>query len=73
MDLAAAASARATRISLLWACWISWRTRARATPRYGTDDYATVGSGPTRQSGARDSVFAASQSTLHVLGIYFLD
>ena len=54
MDLAAAAGARATRMSLLWAGWSSWRTRAGATPRYrdGTDDYATAGSGPTRQSGS---------------------
>jgi hypothetical protein len=50
IDLAAAAGARATRMSLLWAGWSSWRTRAGATPRYGTDDYATAGSGPTRQS-----------------------
>ncbi len=52
MDLAAAAGAHATRMSLLWAGWSSWRTRAGATPRYGTDDYANAGSGPTRQSGA---------------------
>ena len=29
----------------------SWRTRTGATPCDGTDDYATAGSGPTRQSG----------------------
>jgi hypothetical protein len=55
MDLAAAAGARATRMSLLWAGWSSWRTWARETQRYGTDYYATAGSGPTRQSGSRDS------------------
>jgi hypothetical protein len=33
----------------------SWRTRTGATPCDGTDDYATAGSGQTRQSGARDS------------------
>jgi hypothetical protein len=55
MDLAAAAGARATRMSLLWAGQNSWRTRAGATPRYGTDDHATAGSGPTRQSDERDS------------------
>jgi hypothetical protein len=32
MDLATAAGARATRMSLLWAGWSSWRTRAGATP-----------------------------------------
>ncbi len=70
MDLAAAAGARATRMSLLWAGLSSWRTRAGATPRYGPDDYATAGSGPTRQSGARDSEFTASQSLRRALGIY---
>jgi hypothetical protein len=70
MDLDAAAGARATRMSLLWAGWSSWRTRAGATPCYGTDDYATVGSGPTLQSEARDSEIAVSQSTR---GIYYSD
>jgi hypothetical protein len=51
LDLATAAGARATRMSLLWAGWSSWRTWAGVTPRYRTDDYATAGSGPTRQSG----------------------
>jgi hypothetical protein len=55
MDPAAAAGARAIRMSPLWAGGSSWRTWAGATPRNGTDDYATAGSGPTRQSGARDS------------------
>jgi hypothetical protein len=55
MDLAAAARARATRMSLLWAGWSSWRTWAGATARNGTDDHATAGSGPMRQSHARDS------------------
>jgi hypothetical protein len=56
MDLAASVTgACVTRMSLLWACWGSWRTWAGATPRYGADDYATAGSGPTRQSEARDS------------------
>jgi hypothetical protein len=55
MDLAAAAGARATRMRLMWAGWSSRRTRAGATPRYGTDDYASAGSGPTRQAGARES------------------
>jgi hypothetical protein len=73
MDLATAAGARATRMSLLWAGWSSWRTRAGATPCYGTDDYATAGSGPTRQHGARDSEFAASQLLQHGLGIYYSD
>jgi hypothetical protein len=50
---AAAAGARVTRMSLLWPGWRSWQTGA--TPRYGTDDYATAGNGPTRQSGAWDS------------------
>ncbi len=45
-DLAAAAGARATCISLLWAGRSSWQMRViRATPRYGTDDYATAGAG----------------------------
>jgi hypothetical protein len=73
MVLAAAAGARATRMSLLWAGWSSWRTWAGATPRDGTDDYATAGSGPTRQSGAQDSEFAASRLTRHVPGIYYFD
>ena len=30
----------------------SWRTRTAATPCDGTDDYATAGSWPTRQSGS---------------------
>ncbi len=55
MDLAATARARATRMSLLWAGWSSWRTWAGAYPRYGTDDNATAGGGPTRKSEARDS------------------
>ena len=55
MHLAAAAGARATRMSVVWAGWSRWRTRAGATARYATDDYATAGSVPTRQSGARDS------------------
>ncbi len=54
MDIAAAAGARATRMSLLWPGWSSWRTSTGATPRDGTYDYATAGSGPTRQSEARD-------------------
>ena len=33
----------------------------RATPCNGTDDYATAGSGPTRQSGVRDSESITSQ------------
>jgi hypothetical protein len=49
----------------------SWRTRASATPRYRTDDYATARSRQTRQSRARDSESAASYSTLHALGIYY--
>jgi hypothetical protein len=52
MDLAAAAGARVTRMSLLWAGWSSGRTRAGATQRYGTDDYATARSGPTLQFGS---------------------
>ena len=67
MDLAAdAAGARATdaatRMSLLWAAWSSWRTWARATVHSdpalsGLNDHTTTraGSGPTRQSDARDS------------------
>jgi hypothetical protein len=31
LDIAAAARARATHMSLLWACWSSWRMRAGAT------------------------------------------
>ncbi len=63
MDLAAAAGARATRMSLLWAGWGRGRTRAGVTLCYRTDYYATAGSGPTRQSGAlaRDSEIAASR------------
>ncbi len=38
-----------------------------------TDDYATAGSGPARQSAARDSESAASQSTRHAQGIYHSD
>jgi hypothetical protein len=48
-NLAAAAEARATRMSLLLTGWSSWRTRAEATPRYGTGDYGTAGSGPPLQ------------------------
>ena len=44
MDLAAAAGDHTTRMSLLWAGWNSWRTRAGATQRYETDDDATAGS-----------------------------
>ncbi len=51
----AAAEARATRMSLLWAGQSGWRTMAGATLSYGTDDYTTAGSRPTRQSEARDS------------------
>ncbi len=39
----------------------SWRTRTGATPCNWTDDCVTAGSGPTRQSGARDSESIASQ------------
>ncbi len=53
--LASAAGASTTSMSLLWAGRSSWRTWAEATLCYGTDDYATAGSGPTRQSKARDS------------------
>ena len=42
MDLAAAtACIRATRKSLLWAGWSSWRKWAGATPRQAPNDYAT--------------------------------
>ena len=62
MHLAAGGGgARVTRMSVVWAGWSRWRTRAGATARYGTDDYATAGSGPTHQSGARDSESAASK------------
>jgi hypothetical protein len=64
MDLASATGARATRMSLLWADWSSWLTRAGAIPRYGTDDYATAWSVPTRQSETRDKELpTVSQST----------
>jgi hypothetical protein len=57
MDLAAAAGIRTTRMGLLQAGWGSWQTWAGATPHHGTtgNDYATAGSGPTRQSNARNS------------------
>ncbi len=62
MDLATAAWASATHMGVLWAGWSSWLIRARATPYYWTDDYATAGSGQTRQSEARDSeLLRASQ------------
>ena len=48
-------------MSLLWAGRSSWRTMAGATQRYATADYATAGSGPTRQSGVRDSESITSQ------------
>ncbi len=71
MDLATTAgAARLARMSLLWAGWSSW---AGATPCCGTDDYATAGSGPTRQSEARGSEIAASQSTRHALRICYSD
>jgi hypothetical protein len=60
MDLAAAAGARATDESTM-GLRCSWRTKTGATPCNGTNDYATAGSGPTRQSGARDSEIIASQ------------
>ncbi len=54
MDLAAAAGARATSMSRLWA---GDAAGGRGPERRcdGTHDYATAGSWPTRQSGARDS------------------
>ena len=57
MDPAAAAAAgnRVTRMSLSRAGRSSWRTWAGATPLRGLNDYASTGSGPTRQSDARDS------------------
>jgi hypothetical protein len=59
MDLAATAGVRATRMSLLWAGWSRWRSRAEATARCGTAE-----SWPTRQSGAQHSELPrASQST----------
>jgi hypothetical protein len=63
MNLASAAGARATRMSQLWAgdAAGAWRKRTRATPCDVTNDYATAGSGPTRQSVARDSESIASQ------------
>jgi hypothetical protein len=50
MDLAAAAGARATRMSPLCAGEAAGGRSTGATPRYGTDNYATAGSGLTRQS-----------------------
>ena len=66
MDLAAAAASdRVTRMSLSRAGRSSWRTWAGASPSdlelRGLNDYASTGSGPTRQSDARDS------EQLHVL------
>jgi len=63
MDLAAAAGARATRMSLLRAgdAAGAWRTRTGATPCDGTDDYVTAGAGRRVSPGARDSECSASQ------------
>jgi hypothetical protein len=69
MDLAASAGAHATRISLLWAGWSSWRMKNGAIPRYVTDDYATAGSGPTRLSGARDSELPRASRRCMCMGI----
>jgi hypothetical protein len=67
MDLAAAAAgARATRISLLWAGWSSWRTWAGATPRYGTDDQATLRERTDASVRYTGLGAAASRSTWHV-------
>ena len=57
MDLAAAAAGnRVTRMSLSRAGRSSWRTWAWSDPALrGLNDYASTGSGPTRQSDARDS------------------
>ena len=53
MDLAAAAAGdRVTRMSLSRAGRSSWRTWVELR---GLNDYAFTGSGPTRQSDARDS------------------
>ena len=53
MDLAAAAAGnRVTRMSLSRAGRSSWRTWVELR---GLNDYASTGSGPTRQSDARDS------------------
>jgi hypothetical protein len=63
----AAAGARATR---------NWRMRTGATPCDGTDDYATAGSGPTRQSRTLDSESTAGQfdaACRSALGIYYSD
>jgi hypothetical protein len=70
MNLAAAAGARATRMSLLWAGWSSWRASAGATQRYGTDNYVTTGSGLTRQPEARDSELLYVSRRDMRLGIY---
>ncbi len=66
MDITTAA---VTRMSLLWAGRSSWRTWAGATPCYGTDDYATAGSGPTHQSGARDSKLSRASQRGMCIGI----
>ena len=49
----------------------SWRTRNGATPCDGTDDYATAGSGPTRQPGSTG--LGELNLTRHALGIYHSD
>ncbi len=61
MDLAAADGARRDSQESTMGRQCSWRTRTGATPCNGTDDYATAGSGQTRQSGAWNSENNASQ------------
>ena len=59
MDLAGAAAAaagdRVTRMILSRAGRSSWRTCRSDLELRGLNDYASTGSGPTRQSDARDS------------------
>ncbi len=52
MDLAAAAGSPRYSQESTTGRRCSWRMGARATPCDGTDDHATAGSGPTRQSGS---------------------
>ena len=62
MDLAAAARPEPARLARVdYGPAMQLRKRTGATPCDGTDDYATAGSGPTRQSGARDSELPQAQ------------
>jgi hypothetical protein len=71
MDLAAAAGARATRMSRLRAGDAAGGRGPGATQCDGTDDYATAGAGQRVSPGARDPECSASQLDAACAGYLF--